>query len=85
MVQAAQHAASHFVQAYSVIYVTDQDLKIKLAELSGNRHVKDCAAFFVCCADLKRLEMACEKHGTEIKHEEEDFIVATVDASLCKT
>ena len=26
MVQAAQHAASsHFVQAYSVIYVTDQD------------------------------------------------------------
>ena len=35
MVQAAQHAASsHFVQAYSVIYVTDQDLKAKLAELS---------------------------------------------------
>ena len=26
--------------------------------------------------------MACEKHGTEIKHEGEDFIVATVDASL---
>ena len=43
MVHAAQHASSHFVQAYSVIYVTDQDLKIKLAELSGNRHVKDCA------------------------------------------
>ncbi|AHA10119.1 NAD(P)H-flavin oxidoreductase [Bacillus toyonensis BCT-7112] len=84
MVQAAQHAASsHFVQAYSVVYVTDQDLKAKLAELSGNRHVKECAAFFVCCADLKRLEMACEKHGTEIKHEGvEDFIVATVDASL---
>ncbi len=32
MVQAAQHAvSSHFVQAYSVIYVTDQDLKAKLA------------------------------------------------------
>ena len=42
----AQHAtSSHFVQAYSVIYVTDQELKAKLAELSGNRHVKDCAAF----------------------------------------
>ncbi len=84
MVHAAQHAASsHFVQAYSVIYVTNQELKAKLAELSGNRHVKDCAAFFVCCADLKRLEIACEKHGTEIKHEGvEDFIVATVDASL---
>ena len=84
MVHAAQHAASsHFVQAYSVIYVTDQELKAKLAELSGNRHVKDCAAFFVCCADLKRLEIACEKHSTEIKHEGvEDFIVATVDASL---
>ena len=45
--------------------------------------MKDCAAFFVCCADLKRLEIACEKHSTEIKHEGvEDFIVATVDASL---
>lgn len=86
MVHAAQHAASsHFVQAYSVIYVTDQELKAKLAELSGNRHVKDCEAFFVCCADLKRLEIACEKHSTEIKHEGvEDFIVATVDASLLR-
>lgn len=29
MVHAAQHAASsHFVQAYSVIYVTDQELKV---------------------------------------------------------
>lgn len=84
MVKAAQHAASsHFVQAYSVIYVTDESLKTQLAELSGNRHVKDCAAFFVCCADLKRLEKACEKHGTEIKYDGvEDFIVATVDASL---
>ncbi|MDM5187932.1 oxygen-insensitive NADPH nitroreductase [Bacillus sp. DX4.1] len=84
MVQAAQYAASsHFVQAYSVVYVTDAALKEKLAELSGNRHVKECAAFFVCCADLKRLEIACEKHGTEIKHDTtENFIVATVDVSL---
>lgn len=84
MVTAAQHAASsHFVQAYSVIHVTDETLKEKLAQLSGNRHVKDCGAFFVCCADLKRLEHACEKHGTEIQHgTTENFIVATVDASL---
>ena len=45
MVRRATCASSHFVQAYSVIYVTDQELKAKLAELSGNRHVKDCAAF----------------------------------------
>lgn len=84
MVQAAQHAASsHFVQAYSVMYITNENLKAQLAELSGNRHVKDCAAFFVCCADLKRLEKACEKHGAEIKSDTvEDFIVATVDVSL---
>ncbi|MGF9966604.1 oxygen-insensitive NADPH nitroreductase [Bacillus rhizoplanae] len=84
MIGAAQHAASsHFVQAYSVVYVTDEALKEQLAELSGNRHVKSCAAFFVCCADLKRLEIACEKHGTEIKSDTtESFIVATVDASL---
>ncbi len=84
MVQAAQHAASsHFVQAYSVLYVTDETLKAKLAELSGNRHVQHCGAFVVCCADLKRLEIACEKHGAEMKHDSvEDFIVATVDVSL---
>jgi nitroreductase len=84
MIGAAQHAASsHFVQAYSVVYVTDEALKEQLAELSGNRHVKSCAAFFVCCADLKRLEIACEKYGTEIKSDTtENFIVATVDASL---
>ncbi|WP_410982022.1 oxygen-insensitive NADPH nitroreductase [Bacillus cereus] len=84
MVHAAQHAASsHFVQAYSVMYITDENLKAQLAELSGNRHVKECAAFFVCCADLKRLEKACEKHGAEIKSDTvEDFIVATVDVSL---
>ncbi|PHA01950.1 oxygen-insensitive NADPH nitroreductase [Bacillus pseudomycoides] len=84
LIGAAQHAASsHFVQAYSVVYVTDEVLKEQLAELSGNRHVKDCAAFFVCCADLKRLQIACEKHETEIKSDTtENFIVATVDASL---
>ncbi|SFI11146.1 hypothetical protein SAMN04488574_101632 [Bacillus sp. 71mf] len=84
MIGAAQHAASsHFVQAYSVVYVTDEALKEQLAELSGNRHVKSCAAFFVCCADLKRLEVACEKHGAEIKsNTTENFIVATVDVSL---
>ncbi|WP_369900284.1 oxygen-insensitive NADPH nitroreductase [Bacillus manliponensis] len=84
MVTAAQYAASsHFVQAYSVVYVTDKMAKEKLADLSGNRHVKDCGAFLVICADLKRLEHACKMHGTEIQNETtENFIVATVDASL---
>lgn len=84
MIIAAQHAASsHFVQAYSVVYVTDEMVKEKLADLSGNRHVKDCSAFFVICADLKRLEHACKKHEMEIQNETtENFVVATVDASL---
>ena len=61
------------------LYICNRSrLKGETSRVIRNRHVKDCAAFFVCCADLKRLEMACEKHGTEIKHEGvEDFIVAT--------
>lgn len=84
LVTAAQHAASsHFVQAYSVIHVTDAALKQQLAELSGNRHVASCGAFLVFCADLKRLAYACAAHGAEIESATaENTIVATVDVAL---
>lgn len=84
MVATAQHAAtSHFVQAYSVIHVTDQALKQQLAELSGNRHVASSGAFLVFCADLKRLAYACAAHDAKIESSTtENTIVATVDVAL---
>jgi FMN reductase (NADPH) len=84
LILAAQGAASsNFVQAYSIIYISDEAVKEQLAVLTNNPHVNSCGAFLVCCADMKRLEYACQKHGMEIKHDTtENFIVTVVDTAL---
>ncbi|GGE81421.1 oxygen-insensitive NADPH nitroreductase [Priestia taiwanensis] len=84
IVYAAQHAASsNFVQAYSIIHVTDQALKEKLAELSGNKHVSTCGAFLLCCADFKRLAHAATMHDKELVADTmESLLVTTIDVTL---
>jgi len=84
ILRAAQGAASsHFVQAYSIVHVTDQDKKNKIAELSRNPHVAACSDFLLFCGDYKRLEHACRKHGVNIDHDHLDyFIVAVTDTAL---
>lgn len=84
IIRAAQGAASsHFVQAYSIIHITDTDKKRQIAELSKNPQVAGCADFLLFCGDLKRLEYACRKHGVNIDHDSlENFIVAVVDTAL---
>ena len=76
-------ASSHFVQAYSIIHVTDKEKKDQIAELSKNRHISDASDFFLFCADLKRLEVAGRKHGIVIEHDNlENFMVAIIDTAL---
>jgi len=84
LIEAAQYAAtSKFVQAYSIINVTDENMLRKIARLSGNAHVAKCGAFLAFCADIKRLEIACEMNGVTMDAQTTDhFIVATIDASL---
>ncbi len=84
ILESAQYAAtSHFVQAYSVVHVTDENKLQKLTKLSNNTHVGSCGAFFIFCIDMKRLEVACQMHGKEIQAQTtENFIVATVDTAL---
>ncbi len=85
IIRAAQGApSSHFVQAYSIIHVTDQEKKNKIAELTGNqRQVSDCSDFLLFCGDLKRLEYACKKHGIVFEHDTlENFMVAVIDTAL---
>jgi len=84
-VAAAQCAStSNFVQAYTIIRVTDQEKRRVLAELAGNQTwVEECPLFLVFCADLNRLDRACTKLGKEmVRGYTEQFIVATVDAAL---
>lgn len=85
MIHAAQHAASsHFMQAYSVIRVTDKDKLASLATLASNgRQIKSAPVVLLFCADLKRVEYACQRLGVDIINDTmEDFIVTVVDTAL---
>ncbi|TCP58055.1 FMN reductase (NADPH) [Tumebacillus sp. BK434] len=85
IIQSAQMASSSSnIQAYSVIGVTDPELKKQLAHLTGDQsYVAECGLFLVWCADLYRLQQACAKHGVEMQHQYvESFLVSTVDVAL---
>jgi len=81
----AQHAASsHFVQAYSVIWVTDEQLKKKLGQLSKNpKQMETAGAVFVCCVDFKRLHFAGLMNDTTIVTDTvENLLVGTADVAI---
>lgn len=85
--QAAQMASSSSnVQAYSVVAVSEPQLKEQLAKLCGNQtYVSACPVFLVWCADLSRLKVAAERHLPARETYEgttENFMVATIDAAL---
>lgn len=86
IVAAGQMAStSSNVQAYTVIAVTDPELKSKLAKLAGNQvYIEQCPVFLMWCADLYRLKKAAEPHlgAKSFEDTTENFIVATVDTTL---
>ncbi|UQW97602.1 oxygen-insensitive NADPH nitroreductase [Rummeliibacillus sp. G93] len=85
LIETAQMAAtSHFIQAYSVIWVTDADKKKKLGELSNNEfQFKTAGASFLFCVDFKRLEAAGKKQGVEIVADSaENLLAGVADVAL---
>jgi len=66
---AAQCAAtSHFVQAYTIIRVRDPEKRNAIANLAGPQvWVEKAPVFLVFCADLNRLESACQLHDTTME------------------
>ncbi len=86
LVKAGQHAASsHFVQSYSIIYVTDEKKKEQLAELSKNpRQILGAGAVLLFCSDYRRLEKAAAMHDTTIDFGyAENTLVGAIDVALC--
>ncbi len=81
---AGKAATSNFIQAYSVIRVTDRQNRKQIAELSGSQTwVETSPLFIVFCADLKRSQNACFLENKEMMSGfTEQFIIATVDVSL---
>lgn len=86
ILEAAQCAStSSNMQAFSVIGITDREMRATLAGLCGNQaYVEEAPVFLVWCADLYRYEQAANKHGSAESPgvHTENFIVATVDAAL---
>ena len=87
IVQSAQAAStSSFIQAYSIIGVSNKEKKQKLAELAGNQsYVENSGHFFVFCADLHRHDVIAEMEGVDLSESlesTEKFMVALIDASL---
>ncbi|WP_301108552.1 oxygen-insensitive NADPH nitroreductase [Sporosarcina sp.] len=85
LIRAGQHAASsHFVQACSVLYVTDTEKRGQLAELSKNRRqFYTGGAVLVFCMDYNRLSHAARLHGREIDYSvAENVLVGAIDVGL---
>lgn len=87
IIMCAQSAStSNFIQAYSIIGVTDKDKKMKLSELAGNQsYVANNGHFFVFCADLSRHELIGEMENKDVIssiESTEKFMVALIDTAL---
>ena len=85
LIEAAQHAAtSHFVQAYSVVWVTDPEKRKRLGELSRNsKQMEGAGAVFLMCADYNRLKHAGEMQAEKIIFDQaENLLVAVTDVGL---
>ena len=83
----AAHSAStsNFVQAVSIIDITDMNLRKKLAEISGSdAYVMNTGAFFVFVADLHRQAHLLEQNGQSLAgvSNMESLTVSVVDTAL---
>ncbi|MDA0358909.1 MAG: oxygen-insensitive NADPH nitroreductase [Proteobacteria bacterium] len=77
-------ASSNFLQAVTIIRITDRVKRARLAELAGNQaFIESAAEFLVFCADISRASRCCDWHGAEANTGfTEQFIIATVDVAL---
>jgi nitroreductase len=85
LIQCAQGAASSsFIQAYSLVQVTNRENRAKIAALAGGQKwVESAAEFLIICADLTRVEYCSIEEGLgELEGNAEHFIAATTDATF---
>lgn len=87
IVSSAQAAStSSFIQAYSIIGVTDEEIKRQFVEITGGQqYVQSNGHFFVFCADLYRHELIGEIENNDVAESiesTEKFMVAVIDAAL---
>lgn len=85
IVVAGQRAStSSNMQVYSAIAVTEAGTRAELSRLCSNQeHIKQAPVFVAWCADLSKIDRACQLRGLPHVHEYvENFLVAAVDVAL---
>lgn len=85
LIESAQSAASSsFIQAYSVVRVNRPVARERIAKAAGGqRWIEQAPVFLVCCADLRRIDLACrEQDRGELEGWSEHSLAAVVDCAL---
>lgn len=84
LTSAQSASTSSFMQAYTIIIVTDKEKRKAITKFSGDqKYIDECPVFLVFCADLHKFEIACNMNSSKMASGyTEAFIIATVDAAL---
>jgi FMN reductase (NADPH) len=85
IIAAGQRAStSSNLQLFSVIAVTEAEKRAELAALADDQaFIREAPVFLVWCADLARLDRACQMQDTkQVSQYVDNFLTAVVDASL---
>lgn len=72
-------------QQYSVIDIDDQDLKLKLYELTGQKQIKTCNRFLVFLSDFNQIKALADRKGIdwpEVTDTMDCVLLGAIDASL---
>ncbi len=77
-------ATSSFIQAYSVVRVTRPEARAAIAAAAGGQvWIEQAPEFLVYCADLRRIDAACERSGREgLEGYSEHALAAVIDTAL---
>ncbi len=85
LIEAGQCAStSSFIQACTVIQVSDPAVRERLCECAASQpYVREAPVFIVFCADMQRHKHACDKHHAPmLSGFTEQFLTASVDCAL---
>lgn len=72
-------------QQFSVIDVSDQEMKEKIYEITGQKQIKTCNRFFVFCSDYNKITLLAEKKRLEVPavtDTVDGVMVGIIDATL---
>jgi FMN reductase (NADPH) len=80
---AVRASTSSNLHLVSVVAVTDPGKRKRLSEICKQEHVAQAPVVLVWCADLKRLDRACELRGyTQVTAYVENFLTCAVDVGI---